>query len=59
MSILEIFEKVSLVTPIEQRRFFNSFDDTVNELLSMYSGFVIEKDSEYQPLKRVDDTCVV
>ena len=59
MSILEIFEKVSLVTPIEQRRFFNSFDDTVNELLSMYSGFVIEKDSEYQPLKRVDDICVV
>lgn len=51
MSILEIFEKVNLVMPIEQRRFFNYFEDTVNELQSMYSGFVFETDTEYHPPK--------
>ena len=47
MSILEMFEKVNLVVPLEQRRFFNYFEDTVNELQALYSGFVFEKDAEY------------
>ena len=51
MTILEIFEKVNLIMPIEQRRFFNFFEDTVSELQSLYSGFVFEKDSEYLPPK--------
>lgn len=59
MSILEIFEKVNLAMPIEQRRFFNYFEDTVNELQSMYSGFVFEKDTEYQPPKDLLDYNVV
>lgn len=59
MSILEIFEKVNLKLPIEQRRFFNYFDDTVTELQSMYSGFVFEKDTEYQPPKALSDENVV
>ena len=59
VSILEIFEKVNLVTPIEQRRFFNYFEDTVNELQAMYSGFVFEKDAEYQPPKALTDENVV
>lgn len=59
MSILEIFEKVNLAMPIEQRRFFNYFEDTVNELQSMYSGFVFEKDTEYQPPKALSDDNVV
>ena len=42
MTILEIFEKVNLVTPIEQRRFFNYYEDSVNELLSMYGDFVLD-----------------
>lgn len=41
MTILEIFEKVNLVTPIEQRRFFNYYEDSVNELLSMYGDIVL------------------
>lgn len=49
MSILEIFEKVNLIMPMEQRRFFNCFHDTVTELQSMYSGFVFEKDAEFTP----------
>lgn len=59
MSILEIFEKVNLAMPIEQRRFFNYFEDTVAELSSMYSGFVFEKDTVYQPPKALSDENVV
>ena len=43
MTILEIFEKVNLVIPIEQRVFFNFFEDTVNELQSLYGDFVFIK----------------
>lgn len=42
MTILEIFEKVSLKTPIEQRKFFNYYDDSVNELLSLYEYVLVE-----------------
>lgn len=59
MTIREIFEKVNLVTPIEQRRFFNYFYNTVTELQSMYSGFVFEKDTEYQPTEDLSDKNVV
>ena len=41
--------------PLEQRRFFNYFEDTVAELQSMYSGFVLEEDTEYQPPKTLSD----
>ena len=44
MTILEIFEKVNLVIPIEQRVFFNYFEDTVNELQSLYGDFVFITD---------------
>ena len=47
MSILEIFEKVNLITPVEQRRFFNFFEDTVAELQALYSGFVFDKDADF------------
>ena len=59
MSVLEIFEKVNLAIPIEQRRFFNYFEDTVTELSSMYSGFVFEKGIEYQLPKALSDKNVV
>lgn len=49
MTILEIYEKVNLIIPIEQRRFFNYFEDTVNELQSLYGDFVFIKDVEYTP----------
>ena len=44
MTLLEIFEKVNLVIPLEQRRFFNYFNDTVNELNTLYDGFVFESE---------------
>ena len=51
MTILEIYEKVNLIIPIEQRKFFNYFEDTVNELQSLYRDFVFIKDKEYTPPK--------
>lgn len=59
MSMLELFEKVNLKTPLEQRRFFRYFEDTVTELLSMYSGFVFEKGAEYHPPETLSDDNVV
>ena len=59
MTILEIFEKVNLVVPIEQRIFFNFFADTVNELQSLYRDFVFIKDTEYTPPTSLSDENVV
>ena len=59
MTILEIFEKVNLVVPIEQRVFFNAFADTVNELMSLYGDFVFITDKEYTPPKGLNDENVV
>ena len=59
VELLEIFEKVNLIIPIEQRKFFNYFEDTVEELESMYSGFVVEKDAEFTPPSSLSETTVV
>ncbi len=59
MLIKEVFEDVNLVAPIEQRRFFNYFNNTVNELIGTHSDFVIEKDAEYVPSESLDDDCAV
>ena len=59
MLVLEIFEKVNLVLPMEQRRFFNCFNDTVNELEATYGSFVFEKGTEYQPPSSLRDENVV
>ena len=59
MSILDIFEKVNLTMPIEQRRFFNFFEDTVRELQAVYSEFVLEKNVEFEPPKALSDKNVV
>ena len=49
MTIKEIFEKVNLVAAIEQRRFFNYYEDTVEELSAAYPGFVFSEGAEYTP----------
>lgn len=59
MTIREIFEKVNLVVPMEQRVFFNFFEDTVNELQSLYRDFVFIKDTEYAPPESLKDENVV
>lgn len=59
MSILEIFEKVNLVIPIEQQRFFHYFEDSVDELQTLYDGFVFEKGTEWEPPKDLSDANTV
>ncbi len=58
MTILEMYEKISLKTPIEQRKFFNYYDDSVNELLSSYD-IVIEEGKTYAPITDLYEDNVV
>lgn len=55
----KIFEKVNLVIPLEQRRFFNYYEDSVNELNSLYNEFVIKKGTEYAPPTSLDERSTV
>lgn len=60
MTLLEIFEKVNLVVPLEQRRFFNYFNDTVNELAALYSGFLFDTtEGDYTPPQNLSDSVKV
>jgi hypothetical protein len=58
MTILEMFEKISLKTPIEQRKFFNYYDDSVNELMATYD-IVIEDGKTYAPITDLYEDNVV
>ena len=49
MTLLKMYEKVSLKAPIEQRKFFNYYDDSVNELLALYDIVLIEGESFEAP----------
>ncbi len=59
MTILEIFEKVNLAIPIEQRDFFNYFDDSVKEIEALYGAdrkdLVFIPDTEYTPPTNLAD----
>lgn len=50
MTLIEMYEKINLKTPIEQRKFFNYYDDSVNELISLYGErFTIEEEAFETP----------
>lgn len=59
MDLKSIFEKVNLIVPVEQRRFFNLFDDTVRELEASYGDFLFEKGKVYDTPNGLDDFCPV
>lgn len=60
MTLIEIFEKVNLKSPIEQRRFFNYYNDTIDEMKSLYSPFVFDdKDAEDSAVNSLDDKITV
>ena len=59
MTLLEIFEKVNLVIPIEQRHFFNYFNDSVDELIATFGYFVLDSEGEYTPPKDLSDSVAV
>lgn len=46
MTLLQIYERVNLRLPMEQRVFFDYYNDTVDELETMYSPFVFEQADE-------------
>lgn len=54
MKILDIYEKVALDRALEQRRFFNYFNDTVAELEGQYFPLVIEAGAEFEPVKDIN-----
>ena len=58
MTLLEMYEKISLKTPIEQRKFFNYFDDSVNELMSMYDLVIIDGKTYFVNLDGTEYECV-
>ena len=43
VTLKEIYEKVSLKVPLEQRRFFNFFNDTVAELEALYPDLLFKE----------------
>jgi hypothetical protein len=60
MTLHELFEKVTLKTPIEQRRFLNYFADTVQELQALYDGYVFVDNAKYTtPTDLFDDNVVL
>ena len=59
MNIKEIYEKVNLSVPLEQRRFFNYFNDTVAELDAMYPEYLFERGKHYAPMRDLSDEYIV
>ena len=59
MTVLEIYEKVNLKIPLEQRRFFDYYNDTVEELNSLYSDFVTEHGTAFSPIGSIYDPYTV
>ncbi len=59
MTILQIYEKVNMVTPVEQKRFFSLFNDTVAELISLYEKPVIATGKAFVPISDLHDENVV
>ena len=57
--VKEIYEKVNLIVPTEHRRFFNLFNDTVDELLARCHKFVLEEGKEFGPISSLEDECFV
>lgn len=55
MTVKEIYEKVNLILPLEQRRFFNLFADTVAELLALYRKYVTVDNEEFTAPKNLSD----
>ena len=59
MDLKQIYEKVNLRVPLEQRRFFNHFNDTAAEIFSMYPDFACEEGKHYTPVSDLADECCI
>lgn len=59
MTVLLLYEKVNLMVPLEQRRFFRALNDTVSELEAAYYGYVFQDGKEYTPINSLNDEWIV
>lgn len=59
MTVLLLYEKVNLIVPLEQRRFFRALNDTISELEAAYYGFVLQEGKEFVPINSLDDDWIV
>ena len=57
MKLREIYEKVILRVRMEERRFFNHFNDTITELEALYPQRVC--DGVFTPFDNLNDDCNV
>lgn len=55
MTIIEMYEKVNLKLPTDQRKFFNYFNDTVDELVALYEDSVITSLKKYKAITDLTD----
>lgn len=55
MTLLEMFEKVNIAVPLEQRRFFNYYEDSVDELQMKYREFVFPEDTNREKITSLSD----
>lgn len=59
MTVLKMYEKVNLKTPLEQRRFFNYLNDSIEELQELYSKFVFDDGKGHALIESLTDECPV
>ena len=59
MDIKEIYEKVNLKMPLEQRRFFNYFNDTIAELEAEYPELLFKEGMRFTPMRDLSDEYIV
>lgn len=59
VTLKEIYEKVSLKVPLEQRRFFNFFNDAVAELEALYPDLLFKEGVHFTPVHDLSDENVV
>ncbi len=59
MNYKKLYEKVLIAAKLEERRFFNYFDETVRELEATYGKFLYIAGEEYKAPDDLNDKCVV
>ena len=55
MEFKKMYERVLLVTPLEQRRFFDYYEASVNELTMMFDAkYVMKKDCKFEAPENIE-----
>ncbi len=59
MKLKKLYEEVILAVKLEERRFFNYFDETVRELEATYGKFLYNDGESYKAPDDLNDKCAV